>query len=121
MKNIMFKKCKENMEMLNSTNMIFKDNYLIALNNIEENFYNYSSIKALLQEMYKLSIYGLQRMVDPRMEEQKKIYLLTKISKTSSTNEMDEYLNELKSLNELLISIINEYFDLIEKTKDILF
>jgi hypothetical protein len=43
------------------------------------------------------------------------------MSKTSSTNDMDEYLKELKSLNELLINTINEYFSLIEKTKDILF
>ena len=44
-------------------------------------------------------------MVDPRMKK-KKIYLLTKMSKTSSTNDMDEYLKELKSLNELLINTI---------------
>ena len=43
------------------------------------------------------------------------------MSKTSSTNDMDEYLKELKYLNELLINTINEYFSLIEKTKDILF
>ena len=43
------------------------------------------------------------------------------MSKTSSTNDMDEYLKELKSLNELLINTIYKYFSLIEKTKDILF
>ena len=38
----MFKKCKENIEMLNTTNQVFKEKYLLALNNIEENFSNYS-------------------------------------------------------------------------------
>ena len=37
-----FKKCKENIEMLNTTNQVFKEKYLLALNNIEENFSNYS-------------------------------------------------------------------------------
>ena len=69
MESIMFKKCKENIEMLNTTNQLFKEKYLLALNNIEENFSNYSSLKDLLQEIYKLSIYGIQQIVDPRMEE----------------------------------------------------
>lgn len=55
--------------MLNTTNQVFKEKYLLALNNIEENFSNYSSLKDLLQEIYKLSIYGIQQIVDPRMEE----------------------------------------------------
>ena len=66
MESIMFKK---NIEMLNTTNQVFKEKYLLALNNIEENFSNYSSLKDLLQEIYKLSIYGIQQIVDPRMEE----------------------------------------------------
>lgn len=69
MESIMFKKCKENIEMLNTTNQVFKEKYLLALNNIEENFSNYSSLKDLLQEIYKLSIYGIQQIVDPIMEE----------------------------------------------------
>ena len=45
--------------MLNTTNQVFKEKYLLPLNNIEENFSNYFSLKDLLQEIYKLSIYGI--------------------------------------------------------------
>lgn len=117
----MFEKCKENIELVSTTNQVFKEKYLLALNNIEENFNNYSSLKDLLQEMYKLSIYGIQRMIDPRAEERVKIYILIKISETSSTNDMDKYLNELEFLNELLINTINKYFDLKEKTRHVIF
>ena len=81
MESIMFKKCKENIEMLNTTNQVFKEKYLLALNNIEENFSNYSSLKDLLQEIYKLSIYGIQQIVDPRMEENILINKNVKIQK----------------------------------------
>ena len=121
MENIIFEKCKENIEMYSTTNQIFKEKYLLALNNIEENFSNYPSLEDLLQEMYKLSIYGVQQMIDPKMEERMKIRLLTKMSKTTSANDMDEYLKELKSLNGLLIDTINKYYGLRKRTGHLLF
>lgn len=121
MENIIFEKCKENIEMYSTTNQFFKEKYLLALNNIEENFSNYPSLEDLLQEMYKLSIYGAQQMIDPRIEERKKIYLLTKMSKTSSANDMNEYLKELKGLNELLKGTIDKHYDLREQTRHVIF
>ena len=49
MENIIFKKCKENIEMYSTANQIFKEKYLLALNNIEENFSNYPSLEDLLK------------------------------------------------------------------------
>ena len=67
--------------MLNTTNQVFKEKYLLPLNNIEENFSNYSSLKDLLQEIYKLLIYGIQQMVDPRMEKKENILINKNVKK----------------------------------------
>lgn len=84
---------------------------------------NFSESKkdVVLSEIYKLSILGMEILPDPRVEQNKKIYIIEKLFENPNEKQIVEDIDKLKKLNNLLLNSINNHIGCLKNGNEVMF
>lgn len=103
--------CRKNISVLNSIESEFADVYLDLLDRLIKLDLSEEQQMVVFSEMYKLSIFGLEVLPDPRVEERQKIYALKQLFENADVDRISGDINELQKINHLLLNSINTHMD----------
>ncbi len=84
---------------------------------------NFSESKkdVVLSEIYKISILGMEILPDPRVEQNKKIYIIEKLFENPNKKQIVEDIDKLKKLNNLLLNSINNHIGCLKNGNEVMF
>ena len=103
--------CQKNIGVLNSIEPDFVDVYLDLLERLIKLDLSEEQQSVVFPEMYKLSIFGIEVLPDPRVEERQKNYVLKQLFENSDVDRISDDINELQKINNLLLNSINTHIN----------
>ncbi len=113
--------CKRNIENYSLSQKKFEEVYLKMIDKIININFSESKKNVVLSEIYKLSILGMEILPDPRVEQNKKIYIIEKLFENPDEKQIVEDIDKLKNLNNLLLNSINNHIDCLKNGNKVMF